>query len=197
MRIWIDLANSPHVPLFVPVVRRMREEGHEVTLTARDHAQTIPLATSAWPEVVVIGGESPRGRARKAASIAARALALRRFAAAATFDVAVSHGSYSQILAAWLVGIPTVTMMDYEHQPANHVSFRLASRVIVPATFPDTALRRFGANTRKVVRFDGFKEEIYLFDRADNGSVLEQLGIDRAKSSPCCDHHQSGRSTKQ
>ena len=28
-------------------------------------------------------------------------------------------------------------MMDYEYQPANHVSFRLARRVIVPAVFPE------------------------------------------------------------
>ena len=66
MRVWIDLANSPHVPLFVPIVRALRERGDEVVLTARDHAQTLPLAAEAWPEVVVIGGESPAGRIRKA-----------------------------------------------------------------------------------------------------------------------------------
>ena len=49
MRIWIDLANSPHVPLFVPVVRALEQRGDEVVLTARDHAQTVPLAVEAWP----------------------------------------------------------------------------------------------------------------------------------------------------
>jgi predicted glycosyltransferase len=69
-------------------------------------------------------------------------------------------------------------MMDYEHQPATHVSFRLASRVLVPAVFPDEALRRFGAQPRKVVRYDGFKEEVYLADRDDGGDVCDQLGLD-------------------
>ena len=53
-------------------------------------------------------------------------------------------------------------MMDYEHQPANHLSFRLAERVIVPEAFPEAALRRFGARPGKVVRYPGFKEELYL-----------------------------------
>ena len=178
MRVWIDLANSPHVPLFVPVVRRLRGEGHEVLLTARDHAQTLPLARDAWPDVVVIWGESPPGRVRKAASIAARAGALRRFATRAKPDVALSHGSYAQIVAARLARIPAVTMMDYEHQPANHVSFRLARRVIVPTVFPDEALRRFGAGAGKVVRYEGFKEELYLSERDGDGSVLDALGVD-------------------
>ena len=38
--------------------------------------------------------------------------------------------------------------MDYEHQPANHLAFRLASRVIVPRAFPTEALRRYGARER-------------------------------------------------
>ncbi len=55
-------------------------------------------------------------------------------------------------------------MMDYEHQPANHLSFRLADRVIVPEIFPGEHLRRFGARGAKIVRYDGFKEELYLAD---------------------------------
>jgi len=38
----------------------------------------------------------------------------------------LSHNSYSQIVAARLLRIPVVTAMDFEHQPANHLAFRLA-----------------------------------------------------------------------
>jgi uncharacterized protein len=179
VRIWVDVANSPHVPLFVPVVRRLREEGHDVVLTARDHAQTVPLATDAWDDVRVIGGASAAGRARKAAGIARRALELRRFARRAKPDVALSHGSYAQIAGACAARVPAVTMMDYEHQPANHLSFRLARRVIVPTTFPEEALKRFGARPGKVVRYEGFKEELYLSELDNGTSVLDDLGVPR------------------
>ena len=48
--VWIDLDNSPHVPLFAPLIKFYREAGTEVVLTARDHAQTIELLENAGLE---------------------------------------------------------------------------------------------------------------------------------------------------
>ena len=177
MRVWIDFSNSPHVPLFEPVVARLRAENAALVLTARDHAQTLELARRAFGLVDVVGGESPRGRMRKGVSIAARARALFDVARRTRPDVALSHGSYAQVLAARAAGVPAVTMMDYEFQPANHLSFRLASRVLVPTVFPDAALRRFGARRGKVVRYEGFKEELYLGSFEPNDSILSSLGL--------------------
>jgi hypothetical protein len=176
VRVWIDLANSPHVPLFAPVVRHLEEEGHEVLLTARDHAQTLPLARERWPDVAVVGAASPTGRLPKAVALSARARELYDVARRSQPDVALSHGSYAQIVAARAARVPAVTMMDYEHQPANHLSFRLARRVVVPAAFPGEALRRCGARPGRVVRYDGFKEELYLGGDA-NGEARETLGL--------------------
>jgi predicted glycosyltransferase len=178
MRVWLDLSNSPHVPLLSPVVDRLRADGHEVLLTVRDHAQTLALAQREWPTFHVIGGSSPSGRMAKGAAIARRAEALRRFARRHEPVVAFSHGSYAQLLAARAARLPSVTMMDYEHQPANHVSFRLADRVIVPAVFPARALGRQGAAPSRIVRYPGFKEELYLGDFRPDPGVLRGLGVD-------------------
>ena len=180
MRVWVDLANSPHVATLEPVVAALRERGDDVVLSARDHAQTLELARSSFPgdEILVCGGKSPAGRVAKAAAIAARAGQLWALARRHRPDVALSHGSYAQAIAASAARVPLVTMMDYEYQPANHVSFRLASRVVVPDVFPSEALRRFGVRDRKVVRYPGFKEQLYLGSfRADEG-VLQELGLD-------------------
>lgn len=177
MRVWIDLANSPHVPLFEPVVDRLRADGGEVVLTVRDHAQTLDLAQQAFGDVLVVGGESPAGRTTKLVRIGTRARRLLGIARATRPDVALSHGSYAQLAAARMARVPSVTMMDYEYQPANHLSFRLARRVIVPETFPASALRRFGARERKVVRYDGFKEELYLGRREPSAAVLDELDV--------------------
>jgi uncharacterized protein len=181
MRVWVDLANSPHVPLLAPVVDALRERGDEVLLTARGHAQTTVLARSRWPEVRVVGGRSPAGRLRKLATIGVRANALRRLAHSERPDVAFSHGSYAQLIAARAERVPAVTMMDYEHQPANHLSFRLAGRIIVPELFPDDALRRFGARPAKIVRYPGFKEQLYLSGFEPDPAVLAELDLDPDK----------------
>jgi predicted glycosyltransferase len=179
VKVWIDLSNSPHPLLFAPVARRLEELGHEVLVTARDAAQTLELARDRWPDVETIGGPSPPGRRAKAAAIAGRARDLRRWARRVRPDVALSHNSYAQIAAARSLGVPALTAMDYEHQPANHVAFRLADRILLPAALPAEAVRRQGASPRKVERYDGLKEELYIGDFEPDPSILERLGVER------------------
>jgi predicted glycosyltransferase len=181
MKVWVDLSNSPHVALFEPLVAAFRARGDDVVLTVRDHAQTLGLAEQAFGANVVVGAQSPSGRLAKGWAIVDRSWGLYRFARAARPDVALSHGSYSQLIAARLAGVATVTMMDYEHQPANHLSFRLARRVVVPEVFPEAALRRFGARRDSVVRYPGFKEELYLGAASPDAALASELGIDPDK----------------
>jgi uncharacterized protein len=182
VRVWIDLANSPHPLLFAPIARRLEELGHEVCVTARDHAQTLELARERWPDVERIGGPSPRGRRAKAAAIGARMLSLRRWAGATQPEVALSHNSYAQLVAARSLRIPAVTAMDYEHQPASHVAFRAANWILLPATLPLKSVKRQGASERKVVRYNGLKEELYVGDFEPDGNILARLGIERREN---------------
>jgi hypothetical protein len=177
LKVWIDLSNSPHPLLFAPVSRRLREQGHMVEITARDNAQTVELARERWSTVDVVGGESPGGRAAKLATIALRVRDLRRWAATVCPDVALSHNSYAQIVAARTGGIPSVTAMDFEHQPVNHLAFRLASKVILPELLPADTIRRQGAVTSKIVRYPGFKEELYIGDFDPDPAILDKVGI--------------------
>jgi predicted glycosyltransferase len=176
MLLWIDLANSPHVPFFRALMPEFERRGFEVEITAREFAQTVELAEAAGLRPVVIGAHGGRALAGKAGNLIGRASALRRWARGQAFDLAVSHNSYAHILAARSLGIKSVTLMDYEHQPANHLAFRLASRVIVPRSFPEESLRRCGARAEKVRRYDGTKEDVYLADFAPDPRFAETLG---------------------
>jgi predicted glycosyltransferase len=180
VRVWIDLANSPHPLLFAPVARALRERGHDIVLTARDNAQTVELALERWPEVEVIGGASPGGRAAKARQLARRVRDLRAWAAGRRPDVALSHNSYAQIVAARGLGLRIVTAMDFEHQPANHLAFRLADRVLLPEALRGSReVARHGARGPKVRWYPGLKEELYLGDFEPDAGVLGRLGLDR------------------
>ncbi|MBA3241405.1 MAG: DUF354 domain-containing protein [Acidobacteria bacterium] len=182
MRIWIDLANSPHVPFFRALAAEFEGRGHEVETTAREFAQTVELAEAAGFHPAVIGGHGGAGLSGKAQNIAGRAWALGVWARGRGFDLAVSHNSYSQVLAARLARVRSVTLMDYEHQPANHLAFRLATRVVVPEAFPAEALRRFGAGREKVRRYRGIKEDVYLADFTPDPrfarELFEKFGVD-------------------
>jgi uncharacterized protein len=181
MLIWIDLANSPHVPFFRALIPQFERRGHSVLVTARAFAQTVELAEAAEIPHDVIGGHGGRGLAGKAGNLIGRTTALVRWARGRGIDLAVSHNSYSQTAAARTLGIKSVTLMDYEYQPANHLAFRLASSVIVPRAFPEEALRRCGASVKKVRRYNGTKEDVYLADFAPDprfADTLKEMGID-------------------
>jgi len=181
MRIWIDLANSPHVPFFAALLPEFRRLGHQVEITARDYAQTVELAQAARLTPSVIGGHGGGKLSGKAGNLLGRAAGLAKWARGRGLDLAVSHNSYAQIAAASGLGIRRVTLMDYEHQPANHLAFRLASHVIVPRAFPEEALRRYGASRGKVKRYPGTKEDVYLADFKPDphfAETLRDLGIE-------------------
>lgn len=175
MRIWIDLANSPHVPFFKVLIPEFQNRGHEVELSARDFAETVALSKAAGLKPQVIGEHGGKAISGKFGNLFSRARALRSWARDRNFDCALSHNSYSQILCARTLRMKIVTLMDYEHQPANHLAFRFASRVIVPETFPEASLRRYGAASRKVMRYHGTKEDVYLGDFKPDPEFPRQL----------------------
>jgi predicted glycosyltransferase len=181
MRIWIDLANSPHVPFFRSLANEFIRRNHEVVVTARDFAETVRLAEAAGFAPQVIGGHGGGKLSGKAGNLVQRAMALARWARGRKLDLALGHNSYSQILAARVLSLRAITLMDYEHQPANHLAFRMASRVIIPRAFPETALTRFGAAPGKVRRYEGIKEDVYLADFQTDPEFQQQLaslGVD-------------------
>lgn len=180
LRIWIDLANSPHPLLFAPIVRLLEERDHEVLLTVRDNAQTAELARELWSSTVLIGGPSPARPAAKVATLIRRVFDLARWAHRARPDVAVSHNSYAQIVAARMRGIPVVTAADFEHQPANHLAFRLANRILMPEAMRGTDLRAKGATARRTVYYPGLKEELYIGDFEPDPQILKTLAPERS-----------------
>ena len=184
MKVWIDLANSPHVLFFAPIVRELERRGAQVFITCRDFAQTVPLAGLHGLEAVEVGRHGGRSVVGKGWAIASRALSLRGLGRRAAPDLAVSHNSYAHCLAAKSLGIRYVTIMDYEHTPANHVNFRLADRVILPSAVPLEAVSKYGARKERVVFYDGFKEQVYLDDAPAEGAapvaLLPEIDWDRS-----------------
>ena len=185
MNIWIDLTNSPHVLVMRPVIERLRADGHQVEVTARDFAQTIELCERFDIAHTAIGHHRGERLLAKAAGLASRSGALVRWARSENrpggvgrFDVALGHGSNDVSVAAAILRVPSSTMFDYEWATVQHnVNCRLARAVVVPAAIPSSRLRRYGAEG-KVRAYEGLKEEYYLADFEPDAAVLDQLGLD-------------------
>lgn len=163
--IWIDLDNSPHVPLFVPIIRHYRKLGVEVILTARDHSQTIDLLElyGLGGTYTVIGSHYGKSKINKIRGLLVRSKQLvaninkqRR-----GVSVALSHGSRSMVLAAKWLKIPVVTMYDYEFTETS-IFNRFSDKVLVPDRIADKVLDEIKLPEQKRVKYPGIKEELYV-----------------------------------
>jgi hypothetical protein len=188
VRIWIDLTNSPHVLVMRPVFERLRADGHEVRVTARDFAQTVALCERLGIPHATIGrhmgerlGAKALGLARRSAALVRWARAEARAAGGRAFDLALGHGSNDVSVAAAILRIPSSTMFDYEWATVQHsVNCRLARAVVVPEAIPPARLERYGAGG-KLQRYEGLKEEYYLADFEPDRAVLEELALEGAR----------------
>jgi uncharacterized protein len=181
MRVWIDMTAPAHPLVLRPVIERMRAAGHEVTVTARDYAQTIELLRRLEIPHRVIGSHGGASRVRKLVSLIGRTRQMRRVGRS-HFDIAVAHGSNELPIAAASLGIPAVDMFDYEWATQQHnIGCRLARRVLTPEAIPPARLARYGVGADKLAQYPGLKEEYYLADFEPDDRVLDELGLDRGK----------------
>lgn len=178
MKIWVDITNSPHVLFFAPIIRRLEDQGHMVTLTARRYAQTEQLLKRYGLRAVITGQHRGKSIPAKAVGLASRTSHLIASMRHAHVDVAVGHNSNDLALAAWTLGIPQLTMFDYEYATvSHHLNVRLVDEIVVPEAIPLERLVPYGARPSKVFQYPGLKEEYYLYDFQPDPTVLEQLGV--------------------
>jgi predicted glycosyltransferase len=184
MRIAIDLTNSPHVPVFAPIVRRLEASGHEVVITARRFAQTIELAAAHELDATIIGAHGGASRPGKARAALLRTAGLWRYLRqlhrVRPFDAAWSHGSTDLPIVSRRLGIPHITMFDYEWATTMHrTNIRNSWRVLIPDSIPEERLDQYRA-AGKVRSYPGLKESYYLTDTVLDPTARAQLGIPAA-----------------
>jgi hypothetical protein len=176
MRVWFDADNAPHVLIMRPLVAELARRGHEVRFTARDRANTCELMDLYGLAYTRVAGEFGRGRTGKAAGTLRRAVALAGAMRNWRADVSFGHGSRALPLASRLLGVPSVTMYDYEW--VNPLIFNLAChRILLPAAIDPERCREAGIRAGKVSSYPGYKEELYLAGAPLDSGLRQELGL--------------------
>jgi len=178
VRVWIDLDNSPHVLFFAPLIRKLEEDGADVVVTVRSFSQTEELAAAHRLKFKTIGEHrTPRRFVTRVAATLHRARQLATYIRRLHPDVAISHGSRGLVLAAWMLGIPSMTLYDYEFV-SSRVFNQMSARILAPSVVDTETLRRHGLHMCKFTPYPGLKEEVYVYDFQPDSSVLTDLGLD-------------------
>jgi len=182
MRIWVDITDASHVVFFAPIVRRLEDAGHTVTITARRFAGADLVSRRYGLGGVLTTGHRGGSLGTRAVGLVNRSAQLLGSASSGRFDAAVGSHATDFALAAWTLGIPQLSFLDDERlRRGNAVNVRLVDEVAVPQAIPPAALAALGAPPGKLFRYPGFKEEYYLHDFSPDPRVLVALGVDRRR----------------
>jgi uncharacterized protein len=163
MKIWFDLSNSPHINMFAHLIRDL-EQRHEVIITCRPLANTIDLLELHGLKHTVVGRHYGKKFSAKVMGYPVRVLELRKFLVPQKIDVAISQSSFHSPVVARLLGVPSIYMNDNEHAMGNVPSFLAATSIMVPEFLSIESLRKQWASPRKVLKYPGVKEGIYLWE---------------------------------
>ena len=159
-KFWVDFENAPHIPVLLPIVRKLEARGYEPVMTARNFSFTAELIEKHGLSAKLLGkGSASKSSLGKALRVLQRVLLLRQSISPGRSELAfsIAHASRSMLIASHIMGITSVSLEDYEHSSQFHNS--LSNLLLVPEPIPFEA---FPKNKGRILHYPGIKENIYL-----------------------------------
>ena len=169
---WIDLDNTPHVPFFKPIIDDLDQRGFDVVITARDAFQVCDLADYFGIPYKRIGRHYGKNLVMKVLGTVVRAAQMLPTMLRERPSLAVSHGSRTQLIVSALLGIPSITIYDYEH--AKGLGLIHPTWVMMPDVIPDSTITH---DKKYVYKYPGIKEDVYVPSFKPNPGIRRELGI--------------------
>jgi hypothetical protein len=174
-KIWIDLENSPHVPFFKPIMEELERRGHSIVLTARDCFQVCELADLFHLQYRRIGRHYGKHRLAKVAGLGIRVLQMTPGMFREKPDLSLSHGSRSQIVVSSLLGVPNITIFDYEH--SAHMRIFTPTWVMAPEVVVEAGACGEDIPKDRLLSYPGIKEDVYAPSFQPDSSIKQELGL--------------------
>jgi hypothetical protein len=180
-KVWIDLENSPHIPFFRPIIKELEARGCEVVLTARDCFQVCELADMAGLKYRTIGRHYGKHRLAKIAGLGIRVVQMMPFALKEKPAISVSHGSRSLSVVSSLLGIPSITIADYEyadHRLTTWIGSVRKKWMMTPDVIPSDVFLKHGMSEAHLLHYPGIKEDVYTPFFEPDASLKQKLGLE-------------------
>jgi len=168
MRIWFDISNSPHVLMFKDLINDLKLKGHDIVITSRPLANTIELLNQNNIKHTPVGIHYGKNFIMKFLGYPIRVFYLWKYLKDKKIDLAVSQSSFHSPLVSYLLGVSSIYTNDNEHAIGNIPAFVFANRIFVPESFVFSKIGLMERIQKKVKRYPGIKEGIYLWRKSEN-----------------------------
>lgn len=169
--IWFDFSNPPHVNLFLPVLKHFENKGMKVFSTAREFVETTGLLDKYKIEYRTFGSHGGKNRFLKSYNLLKRNYLLYRHIPDFRFSIS---SSFEAPEISWIKRRPAIIFDDNEIAP-NWLYAKFVRFVIAPSIIDIADWERSGINRKKVIPYNGFKEDIYVADYEPDREFLNNL----------------------
>jgi len=161
VRIWHDACTGKHVRYGITIARRLRERGHQVVLTAREHPDTLALAKLQGETVVTVGKYNPESLLSRLKEGANRLIEFAKLFSNNMPDVAISNQSPDLCRFAFGLGIPVILTADTPYAEAVHrLTIPLSDYLIISSGNPMRIFKRYAP--KKIVLYEGVDEVAWI-----------------------------------
>ena len=173
MRVLFDMGHPAHVHFFKNAINNLKNDGHEVKITARNKEVTLALL-HAYDLDFENRGEIYTGMLNKAFGMIKIDLELLRIAQKFRPDILIGvHNPYVAHVGS-ILRKPVIIFTDTENvKVASLLTYPFVNTIITPRYFKDKI------DPKKHVRIQGIKEIAYLHPNyfTPDPTVLEELGL--------------------
>ncbi len=158
--IWFDFSNPPHVNLFRPMYEYFKHRGYDCFSTSREFVETSGLLEKYNIPYASYGKHGGKNRASKALNLLIRNFLLLK--KVPQYKISISS-SFEAPQVSWLRNSHSIIFDDNELAP-NWLYGPFIRTVFAPSVIPLEKWARNGINPKKVIPYEGYKEDIYIAD---------------------------------
>jgi predicted glycosyltransferase len=176
MKIWFDLTNSPQVNFFAGMIKNLSDE-HDVIITSRHYNNTIELLELFRIIHHTIGKHPGKNKTKKVFAFINRILKVYFYLRKKNIDAAISHSSFFSPIVSKMLGIRVIYLNDNEHAFGNRISFIFANKIMIPEFLDTKKIYIQWGNSKKIIKYPGVKEGIYLWNYKQSQSGKNNLEI--------------------
>lgn len=169
-KIWLDIANTPQVHFMLGIKSMLNN--CEISITARDFSETVQLLEKYGEQYQVIGDHKGKNTIKKIIGIGERFLDLKK--RKIEYDFSISCGSEAAIYKAFLERKKIITFGD--NDLAKQWTYGiLADYCFFPTAIDKKIINKQMIKNKKIIHYDGFKEDIYLANYKPQSSIKDKI----------------------
>lgn len=172
MKIWIDITNTPHVNVLLPIIRMLEKE-HEIIITARDFSETISILKQKGVKFQSIGKHHGKSRILKVMGMLLRFVSLQLLVP--KFDFSLSLGGIYCSAISKFRNKRSIILSDNDISYKG-IAYKYGDHFIFPTYFDSSKLvSKYRIKEEQIYKYNGFKEDIYIADYKTDKNFLNQL----------------------